>query len=150
MFSNWYLVVNICRLFRAKSDETDTHSRMHLVSCIQKTLLVVSCITHYYCLIFTTLIFFSLVDVFSHSTQRFSVCVSCLGSLFRASDHESNVLYHKNTFNSFPTCCTTVSLYLSIYLISTSCTQPPFDLYINDFSVVFFSGGKCFESTLCM
>lgn len=58
MFSNWYLVVNICRLFRAKSDETDTHSRMHLVSCIQKTLLVVSCITHYYCLIFTTLFFF--------------------------------------------------------------------------------------------
>lgn len=95
----------------------------------QKTLHAVSCITHDYCLIFfyTTLyIFGECLHVswsdrvcarclsLSHSIARTifilvstnTICVFGFESSFRASDHESNVHCHKNTFSSFTTCCT--------------------------------------------
>lgn len=80
---------------------------------------IASCITHYYCLIFTTL--FRCVPSLYRSFPLSSWCVACVlacvGSLFYACDHESNVHDHKNTFNSFPTCCTLILLSLSFIFI---------------------------------
>lgn len=133
MFSNWFLVVNI--VVRANQTQTDTTLTLTYRAVYRKAFgCIARCITHYYCLIFTTLYF----DVFPHSIALFlclvlRACIlACVGSLFCACDHESNVHCHKNTFNSFPTCCTLILLSIShIHLIEkcafTVCTATILD-----------------------